>query len=123
NLLHVFSIYSAPVVRIENVQREGIRLARGHANPVGVVFHEKEQGKFLLFGETDRFKKISLSGGSVAYCGDDKICFAVELNAPGDAAGRQQLRSGWRRHTPDVQICIAVMRRHLAPAASRVSLG
>ena len=123
NLLHVFSIDSAPVVRIENVQRERVRLPRRHADAVRVVFDEKEQWKCLFFGETDRFKEISLSGGSVAYCGDHKICFAVELNAPGDAAGREQLRSGWRRHTPDVQIRIAVMRRHLPPAASRVSLG
>src|SRR5207245_2712474 len=98
-------------------------LPRRHADAVRVVFDEKEQWKFLFFGETDRFKKISLSGGSVAYCGYDEISFAIELNTPGYAAGREQLRSGRRGHTPDVQIGIAVMRRHLAPAAPGVSLG
>src|SRR5207247_11128478 len=35
----------------------------------------------------------------------------------------KQLRTGRRGHTPDVQVRIAVMRRHLAPTAPGVSLG
>src|SRR5207245_6598785 len=108
---------------LKNIQCERIRLARWHADAVGVVFDEKEQGKFLLFGETDRFKKISLPSRGIADGSYNEIFFAIELNAPGDAARGEQLRSGRRGHTPDVQVCIAVMRRHLAPAAPGVSLG
>src|SRR5207245_6828560 len=73
--------------------------------------------------ETDRFKKISLPSRGIADGSYNEIFFAIELNAPGDAARGEQLRSGRRGHTPDVQVCIAVMRRHLAPAAPGVSLG
>ena len=123
NLLHILSIDPAPVLRLENIQRERIRLARGHADAIRVVFDEKEQREFLLFSKTDRFKKISLPSRSIADGGHNEIFFAIELNAPGDAARREQLRSGRRGHTPNVQVCIAVMRRHLTPAAPGVFLG
>src|SRR5262249_44313539 len=55
-------------------------------------------------------------------CGHDEIFFAVQLNAPGDAARRKQLRTGRRRHAPDMQIRITVMRRHLPTAAPGVAL-
>ena len=123
NLLHILSIDLAPVLWIENTQRQGVRFACGHADAVRVIFDKKEQRQFLLFGETDRFKKISLPSGGVTHCGHDQIFFAVELNAPGDPASGKQLRTGRRGHTPDVQVRIAVMRRHLAPTAPGVSLG
>src|SRR6266511_6154036 len=44
------------------------------------------------------------------------------MNAPGDATRGQQLRTGRSRHTPDVQIRVAVVRRHLPAAASGVAL-
>ncbi len=91
--------------------------------PYALSSTRKSTGKFFLFGETDRFKKISLPSRGVADGGYNEIFFAIELNAPGDAAGGEQLRTGRRRHTPDVQVRVAVMRRHLAPAASGISLG
>ena len=89
NLLHVLSLDSAPVVRLENVERERIVLPRRHADAVPVVFHKEEHGKFLLRGETERFKKIALACRSIANRGDHEILFAVELNAPGHATRRK----------------------------------
>src|SRR5439155_1884301 len=119
---HVLPVDPTPVVRLENVQRERIGIARGHADAVGVVFDEKEQRKFLLPGETNRFEKISLASRGIADRRYDEIFFAVQLNAPGNAACGKKLRTcrGW--HTPDVQLCVAVMRRHLAATAARVAL-
>ena len=76
-LLHVLSVDPTPVVRLENVQRERIGLARGHADAVSVVFDEKEQRKFFLPGETNRFEKISLASCGIADRGYDEIFFAV----------------------------------------------
>ena len=44
NQLYVLSFNLSPVVRLENIQSERICLARGHADAIGVVFDEKEQG-------------------------------------------------------------------------------
>ena len=89
HLLHVLSLDSAPVVRLEDVERERIILPRRHADAVPVVFHKEEHGKFLLTGETERFKKISLACRSIADRRDHEIFFAVELNAPSHAARRK----------------------------------
>jgi hypothetical protein len=42
NLLDVLSFDVAPVVLLENVQRERIRFPRRHADAVGVVLDKKE---------------------------------------------------------------------------------
>ena len=44
NLLHVLSFDPPPIVRLENIQRERVGLARGHTDAVRVVFDQKEQG-------------------------------------------------------------------------------
>ena len=77
NLLHVLSFDSTPVIRLKNIQRERVGFAGGHADAVGVVFDEKEQWKFLFFGKTNRFKKISLTRGRIAYRCHDKVLFPV----------------------------------------------
>ena len=91
NLLDVLSFDLAPVVLLENVQRERIRFPRRHADAVGVVFHKKEHGKFLFFREADGLEKISLTRCGVTYCRDDDIFLSIKLNAPGDAARRKKL--------------------------------
>ena len=81
----------APVVLLENIQRERVRFPRRHTDAVGVVLDEKEHGKLLFFRETDCLKKISLARRSVTYCRDNDIFLSIQLNAPGDAARRKKL--------------------------------
>ena len=88
NLLHVLAIDPSPVVRLENIQRERIGLSRRHADPIGVVFDEKEQRQLLFLGKTDRFEKIPLARRGIAYRGHDEILLAVELNAPRNSTRR-----------------------------------
>src|SRR5262249_56902616 len=99
------------------------RLARRHADAVRVVFDEKEQRQFLLLGKTDRLEKISLTRGGIADGSDDKIFLCIKLNPPCNSACRKKLRTGRRGHTPDVQVCIAVMRGHLAATTASVAFG
>src|SRR5947208_13982821 len=79
NLFHILSIDSAPVVRLENIQRERIGRARRHADAVGVVFDEKEHGKLLLLGKKDRFKKIPLASRCIDYDRHDKSNVVLTL--------------------------------------------
>ncbi len=81
----------APIVLLENVQRERIRFPRRHADAIGVVLYEKEHGKFLFFRETDGLEKISLACCGVTYCRDNNIFLSIKLDAPGDAARRKKL--------------------------------
>ena len=91
NLLDVLSFDVAPVLLLENIQRERVRFPRRHADAVGVVLYEKEYGKLLFFRETDCLKKISLARRGVTYCRDNDIFLSIQLNAPGDAARRKKL--------------------------------
>ncbi len=112
-----------PVARLQDIERERIYFSRRTADAIGIVFDHKQHRQFLFFREADRFKEISLACGRVANCGHNEILFAIQLHAPGHAAGRQELRTGGRRHTPNVQVHVAVMRRHHAAAAARGALG
>ena len=91
NLLDVLSFDLAPVVLLENVQRERVSFPRRHADAVGVVLNEKEHGKFFFFGETDCLEKISLARRGVTYCRNNDIFLSIKLNAPGDTARRKKL--------------------------------
>src|SRR4029077_3025001 len=91
NLLDVLSFDLAPVVLLEDVQRERVRFPRRHADAVGVVLYKKEHGKFLFFRETDCLEKISLARCGVTYCRDNHIFLSIKLDAPGDAARRKKL--------------------------------
>src|SRR5438046_2600369 len=91
NLLDVLSFDVAPVLLLENIQRERVRFPRRHADAVGVVLDKKEHGKFLFFRETDCLKKISLARRGVTYRRDNDIFLSIQLNAPGDAARRKKL--------------------------------
>ncbi len=114
---HVGAIELAPVVRLKNVDRERIDFAGRAADSVTVILDHEKDREFSLLRETDRFKKIALPGGGVADRGDDEVRFAIELDPPGDPAAGQKLRAGRRRHTPDVALGVAVMRRHLPAVA------
>ena len=122
NRLHVGSVDLPPVVRLEDVDRERIDLPRRAADAVGVVLDDEEDGQLLLFRETDRLEEIALAGGGIADRRDDEVPFPVELDSPGDAAGRQELRAGRRRHAPDVARGVTVMRRHLPAVALAFAL-
>src|SRR5262249_48865463 len=91
NPLDILSFDGAPVVLLENVQRERVRLSRRHADAVGVVLDEKEHGKFLFFRETDCLEKISLARGGVTYRRDYDIFLSIKLNAPGDTTRGKKL--------------------------------
>ena len=120
---HVRAVHFAPVVRLEHVDGERINPARRAADPIAVVLDHEEHGQLPLFGKTNRFEKIALTRCRVADCGDDDIFLSIQLNAPGHSACGQELRAGGCRHTPNVQIRIAVMGGHLPAAASGVALG
>ena len=116
------AINLAPVVRREDAECPRVDLARRTADSVGVVFDDEEHGQLFLFRETNGLEKIALARGGVANGGDDNVGFAIELNAPGDAAGGKKLRAGGRGHAPDVTFGVTEMRRHLAAVALAVAL-
>ena len=122
NLLHIAPLDLTPVVRLKRIERERIRIARIAADAVGVILNDKKHGQLFLFGKADCFKKITLARRGVANRGDNEIFLAVELDAPSDAACGKKLRAGRRGHAPDVMRGVAVMRRHLTPAAPGVAL-
>ena len=121
NLLNIFSRELLPLVRLENAEREGIDFAGWAADAVSIVFHQKHHRQFSFFGETNRFKKIALSSCRITDGGDDNVFLAVQLHAPGHAAGGKKLRAGRSRHAPNVEVRVAVVRRHHSPAAAGVS--
>ena len=91
DLLDALSFDLAPVVPLENVQNEGVRVPCRHADAIGVVLDEKEHGKFFFFCETNCFEKIPLACRSVTYRCDNEIFLPIKFNAPGDPAGREKL--------------------------------
>ena len=123
NSLDVFADKLGPVVRFENAEREWIYFPGRSADSVSVVFHNEQDRQFSFFGETNRFEKIALTCRRIADGGDDDIFLSIQLNAPGNSACGQELRAGGRRHTPNVKIGIAIMRRHHPTAAARFALG
>ncbi len=121
--LDVCPIDFDPVVRLKNAKRERIDLPRRTADAVCVVLHHEHHRQLLLFRKADRLEEITLARRRIADRRHDEIWFSIELDAPGNAAGRQELGAGGCRHAPDVAIGVTIMRRHLAPATLAFALG
>ena len=117
DLLHVASVDLLPVVRLEHVERAGIDLPRRTADAVFVILNHEKHRQLSFLCETDGFEKIALPRRRIADRGHDDVRFAIELDAPGDAAGGQELRPGRRRNAPDFSRRVTIMRRHLPPVA------
>ena len=111
-----------PVVRLKHAQRERIDLPRRTADAVTVVLHHEHHRQLPLLRKANRLEKIPLARRRIADGRDDEVWFAIEFDAPGDAAGGEKLRAGRGRHAPDVAIGVTVMRWHLAPAALALAL-
>src|SRR5262249_55591006 len=111
-----------PVVRLKNIDRKRIDLPRRTADSVAVVFDHKQHWQFPFLGKADRFEKVTLSGSGIADSGNNEIRFAIEFEAPGDSARREELGAGRGGHTPDVAFGITVVRRHLPAVALAFAL-
>ena len=114
---HIGPVDLLPVVRLKDIDRERIDLARRAADPVGVVLDDEKHRQLLLFRKADRFEKIALARGGVADRRDNEIRLGVEFDSPGDAAGGEELRAGWGGDTPDIALRVAVVGRHLPAVA------
>ena len=112
-----------PVAGLKDSEHERICFPSRHADAIGIVFDDEKERQLFFFCERNSLVKVALTSCGVTDCRDDNIPLSIELDAPGNPACRKKLRTGWRRHTPDMQIRIAVMRRHLPAAASSVALG
>ncbi len=112
-----------PVVRLKDIDRERVDLPRRAADPVGVVFDDEKHRQLLLFRKANRLEKIALARRGVANCRNDEVRFRVELDAPGDAAGGEELRAGRGGNAPDVALRVAVVRWHLPAVALPFALG
>ena len=106
-----------PVVRLKDIDRERVDLPRRAADPVAVVFDNEKHRQLLFFRKTNRLEKIALTRRGIADCGNDEVRFGVELDAPGDAAGGEELRAGRGGDAPDVSLGVAVVRGHLPAVA------
>ena len=115
DLLDIGTVNIPPVFRLYHIERSRIDLPGGAADAVSVVLNHKQHRQFPFFGETDRFVKVTLTGSGIAHCRHHRCLLAVKLDAPGYSACRQELRSGWSRHAPDVFLSTTVMRGHLPP--------
>ena len=112
-----------PVVRLKDIERERVDLARRAADPIGVVLDNEKHRQLLLFRKANRLVKIALTRRGVTNCRNDEVRFGVELDAPGDAAGGQELRAGRGGDAPDVSLGVAVVRWHLPAMALPFALG
>ena len=121
NFLNILAVDLLPIARLKNAEHQWIGLPCRHTDAVGVVFNDEKYGQFLFFRERNRFEEIALASRGVTDCRDDKIVSTINLNAPGNSACGEKLRTGRRRHTPDMQIRVTVMRRHLPAAASGIA--
>ena len=113
DLPDVRAIYFAPIIRLHHIQRTRVAFARGTADPVSVIFDDKQHWQFLLLRETNCLEKIALPRRRITNGGDNRGVFAIELDAPSHSAGREKLGARRGRHTPNVFLGAAVMRRHL----------
>jgi hypothetical protein len=121
--LGVGAVDDAPLGLVEHVDGERVRLPRRGRDAVGVVLDEDEEGELFLHREADRLVEIPLPRGRIADGGDDDAVLAVELQAPGHAAGGQELRAERRRHADDVELPAREVRRHHAAARGGGALG
>src|SRR5207247_2159860 len=86
NLLYVVTVDLLPIVRVKNTECERIGFASRHADAVGVIFDDEQERQCLFLSERNCFEEIALARRGIANRCDHDIFFAIELNAPGDAA-------------------------------------
>ena len=91
NFLDIAAIDLLPVARLKNTECERIGFASRHADAVSVVLNDEQQRQFLFFSERNGFEEIALACRGVADCCDHEVFFAIELDAPCNAAGGEKL--------------------------------
>ena len=124
--MHGFDIRAidhAPQSRIDRTERQRIGLPRRRGNSVGIVLDHDHHGQLALDGETHGLVEIALPGRRLARAGDDDAVLAIQLHAPGDATGGDELRAGRRGHAHDVQFARRIVRRHHPTAGDRIAPG
>src|SRR5439155_7149892 len=122
HLIDMSPVAFLPIVGLQRIERQRIDFPCWSTDAISVVFDDEQHRQFLFFGETDRFEEIPLASRGVANGCDNEIFLLVEFDAPRDATGGKKFRASWRRHAPDMQFRVTVVRRHLTSAAAGAAL-